>query len=501
MDIKNNFIDKITINQLYGGKKVAMQIYGEHSLNSDGSVIPFEEQMAIVSHFLHNQGSKYAKTFEDKAKGLIKDIYNIQQKTTNTNQISNVSSQYSLFSDLFSVPFLPIDNPKFTFIDLFAGIGGFRIAMQNLGGKCVFSSEWDKQAQKTYLLNYGEVPFGDITKESTKSFIPGDEKLNRYNDIFFPILEIFKDNSINRNSYKVQHDKKSIFITGESLNIEIPQEKFNQEASKLLKIIKTMNSNTDFSYLEDFLTTIGSNNIKAKSSDKADIRIVIHNSKTGLISELGYSIKSKLGAASTLINSNKDGTNFIYKIQGISSEQIKKFNSFNKFKKKFDYLKSINATITYHKTANDILHNNLTLLDLGIEKIIAESLLIYYSGNGRSLAEITDIISQNDPLQLLNNTKQPMYSFKVKQFLLAFALGLNSSTPWNGTFDANGGYIIVKEDGDIVCYHFFDRNNLENYIFFNTRFETPSTSRHNFGNIYLENNEYFLKLNLQVRFK
>ena len=174
MDIKNNFIDKITINQLYGGKKVAMQIYGEHSLNSDGSVIPFEEQMAIVSHFLHNQGSKYAKTFEDKAKGLIKDIYNIQQKTTNANQISNVSSQYSLFSDLFSVPFLPIDNPKFTFIDLFAGIGGFRIAMQNLGGKCVFSSEWDKQAQKTYLLNYGEVPFGDITKESTKSFIPDD---------------------------------------------------------------------------------------------------------------------------------------------------------------------------------------------------------------------------------------------------------------------------------------------------------------------------------------
>lgn len=174
MNIENNFIDKITINQLCGGKKVAMQIYGEHSLNSDGTIIPFEEQMAIISHFLHCQGSKYAKTFEYKAKDLIKDIYNIHQKTTNTNQVSNVSSQYSLFSDLFSVPFLPVDNPKFTFIDLFAGIGGFRIAMQNLGGKCVFSSEWDKQAQKTYLLNYGEVPFGDITKESTKSFIPDD---------------------------------------------------------------------------------------------------------------------------------------------------------------------------------------------------------------------------------------------------------------------------------------------------------------------------------------
>ena len=78
------------------------------------------------------------------------------------------------FQIYFSVPFLPVENPRFTFIDLFAGIGGFRMAMQNLGGKCVFSSEWDSQAQKTYLLNYGEVPFGDITKEYTKSFIPDD---------------------------------------------------------------------------------------------------------------------------------------------------------------------------------------------------------------------------------------------------------------------------------------------------------------------------------------
>jgi DNA (cytosine-5)-methyltransferase 1 len=54
--------------------------------------------------------------------------------------------------------------PKFTFIDLFAGIGGFRLAFQRAGGRCVFSSEWDPHAQKTYFANFGEVPFGDITK-------------------------------------------------------------------------------------------------------------------------------------------------------------------------------------------------------------------------------------------------------------------------------------------------------------------------------------------------
>lgn len=174
MNTKTKAIEKIAITQMYGGSKVSMQMYGPHSLNEDGTIIPFEEQMAIVSHYLHNQGYKYAKLYEGKAEGLIEDIYNVHQKTVESNCVSDVGVQYSLFSDLFSVPFLPTDNPKFTFIDLFAGIGGFRMAMQNLGGKCIFSSEWDTQAQKTYLLNYGEVPFGDITKETTKAFIPDD---------------------------------------------------------------------------------------------------------------------------------------------------------------------------------------------------------------------------------------------------------------------------------------------------------------------------------------
>lgn len=173
MNAKTKTTDKIAITQMCGGNKVSMQMYGPHSLNEDGTIIPFEEQMAIVSHYLHNQGYKYAKPYEYKAEGLIEDIYNVHQKKVD-NCLSDVSVQYSLFSDLFSVPFLPTENPRFTFIDLFAGIGGFRMAMQNLGGKCVFSSEWDSQAQKTYLLNYGEVPFGDITKEATKAFIPDD---------------------------------------------------------------------------------------------------------------------------------------------------------------------------------------------------------------------------------------------------------------------------------------------------------------------------------------
>lgn len=80
----------------------------------------------------------------------------------------NKMEKYRTDQALFPNP----QKPLFTFIDLFAGIGGFRIAMNGVGGKCVFSSEYNVDAQKTYLHNFGDVPYGDITLDTTKSHIP-----------------------------------------------------------------------------------------------------------------------------------------------------------------------------------------------------------------------------------------------------------------------------------------------------------------------------------------
>lgn len=64
----------------------------------------------------------------------------------------------------WDIPFAPPAEYRFKFIDLFAGVGGMRLAFEKLGGKCEFSSEWDKSAQLTYSSNFGEIPYGDITK-------------------------------------------------------------------------------------------------------------------------------------------------------------------------------------------------------------------------------------------------------------------------------------------------------------------------------------------------
>ena len=158
-----------------------MEIYGEETLDDEGNIIPFIEQAAMITHYLQLDRKGVNLPYRDKAADILNLWYEFirgekgEKKSYDgmVTDSANAFQQY-LFPDLFQAPFPGPKNPKFKFIDLFAGIGGFRMAFQNLGGECVFSSEWDEQARRTYYENYGDVPFGDITKESTKNKIPKD---------------------------------------------------------------------------------------------------------------------------------------------------------------------------------------------------------------------------------------------------------------------------------------------------------------------------------------
>lgn len=170
----NNSKERITFTLMDAGMKNAgpVEMYDDRTLDTNGKVIPFPTQLAIVSHYCMLQDYPYADSFK-KANDIIDCWVNAPRVPQALAVISEPHAiQYSLFQDFFLAPFRAISKPRFSFIDLFAGIGGFRMAAQDIGGACVFSSEWDIQAQKTYFANYGEVPFGDITKIQTKSFIP-----------------------------------------------------------------------------------------------------------------------------------------------------------------------------------------------------------------------------------------------------------------------------------------------------------------------------------------
>ena len=156
-----------------------VQLFGKESLDEEGNVIPFIEQAAFITHYLQLR-NRVNLPYQKQAEGILNLWYDfVREKRPKSHsdyafaeEQTPAAMQSYLFPDLFQAPFQAQQMPKFKFIDLFAGIGGFRMAMQNLGGECVFSSEIDEQARKTYYANYGDVPFGDITKESTKNCIP-----------------------------------------------------------------------------------------------------------------------------------------------------------------------------------------------------------------------------------------------------------------------------------------------------------------------------------------
>jgi len=132
-----------------------------------------DENEATLTHYLHNGVTEEAKHFKSDALNVVYQV--LSEKYPDEKISPNATEealQYLLFNSKNEVPFPALNRAKFKFIDLFAGIGGFRLALQNLGGKCVFTSEWDRYSKKTYAANFGEVPFGDITKPETKDFIP-----------------------------------------------------------------------------------------------------------------------------------------------------------------------------------------------------------------------------------------------------------------------------------------------------------------------------------------
>ena len=150
---------------------------------------PDQSELASLTHYLQSSGNGASKHFEKEA---LRYIHNVQFDSVNEPYF-----QEKLPIE-WDIPFPPVENPKFTFIDLFAGIGGFRLAFQELGGKCVFTSEWNHFAQKTYEANFGEVPFGDITKVNEKEIPDHDILIAGFPCQPFSIAGVSKKNALGK---------------------------------------------------------------------------------------------------------------------------------------------------------------------------------------------------------------------------------------------------------------------------------------------------------------
>lgn len=337
----------------------------------------------------------------------------------------------------------------------------------------------------------------------------GDQNLEKIKDIVYPIIMIIRQEKDGIFNYKVK--KPDIVIVtsdGEEL-LRVPASKFLKEAESLLRAINNKPSGArsfPVAKTQAFMDKIYCSSLKASSSDKTDIRIVLHDQRTKINSTMGFSIKSQLGGDSTLLNAS-GATNFTYRIEGyeFSDKEIKTINAIDSRTKIIDRVNSIRrkgGNLVFDHVDNETFRKNLSMLDGDLAITIAQLLIEQFNSGGRMFEDLVKSLSITNPLEFDQEDAEEMYTYKLKHLLTSAALGMMPSKKWSGKYDANGGYLVVKKDGEILCYHFYDKNRFEDFLFKNAYLERAKTHKHGYASLYRdEDGKVYFKLNLQVRLK
>lgn len=353
-----------------------------------------------------------------------------------------------------------------------------------------------------------------------QNLYPIDKDQPKDTRLRMPILSILRHTEENLSAeYRIDNDG-IIHINANGREIIVVGEKeFENNAIKLLDAIKEGSDKASFDIpiLDKFREITCCPKIKCYSKtlpngdkDKSDLYIVMHDALTGQTPKLGFSIKSELGNPPTLLNATKL-TNFKYKLSSnLSKDKVNEINSML-FRGKADIQGRVRAilnegvsldfvTINPNKDGEYMFLENLILIDSSMPEILAHLLVLSYTEDTRLLDALTDKLTEMNPLNFPMRANKKYYEAKVKRFVTDVALGMLPSQPWEATHQA-AGVLVVKDSGNVDCYHIIYKESLDDYLYHDLRFETPSATRHEFGVIEDgdDGNQYYT-LNLQLRF-
>ncbi len=172
--MKQHTVDRLSKEEIFSGKIIGSYRQWLKSHNQETKGYDYRADMAVITHYLQNIDYPEGDLYRDEALPLMKKYYCATHPAFDENDEPSLEQMKELFAEIYETPVFMQHrgNNAFSFVDLFAGIGGFRIALEQLGGRCVYASEFDSSAQKSYGWNHGVMPFGDITIQKNKDRIP-----------------------------------------------------------------------------------------------------------------------------------------------------------------------------------------------------------------------------------------------------------------------------------------------------------------------------------------
>lgn len=324
-----------------------------------------------------------------------------------------------------------------------------------------------------------------------KDLQPTDEK--------YTFLQVFREDILNRKYvYDLSENNivKILKPSGELVQV-VDISDLPEKTLSIFRKIKESDQRT-FTIAEaiSVMDSLLLEKIKASSGEKSDILALVKDRVTSG-SLLGFSVKSQIGGASTLLNSSLH-TNFTFKLRDFTgyADRVNETDGKSKVRDRVKQIINDGGSFEFAGIASQSFSRNLRLVDTILPHVLAQMLIEYYSGNATTIPELCRLVGQSNSFGM----NEQEVAYKIKSFLRTVALGMVPSREWDTYLSAYGGYIVVRDDGVLLCYHLYNDDDFKDYLFNNTKFDTPSSSRHGFGAIFHEDYSPMMDLNLQIRF-
>ncbi len=332
--------------------------------------------------------------------------------------------------------------------------------------------------------------------------LPGDARLHRSADATaWPIALIQREEHNGTRRYYIEKD--TIRIEGAGSSKRFPHESFDAVATLILEAIKS-SSDTEVSSpdeVEAFLDALAIYDLEAQTTDRTDLSIACWHPDAPL---MGFTVYSRLGAMRPLLDGGR-AANLKLELTGnqFPNPTVHKINGLKSAHEVADrmlLIESLGGTLKYVDVADKVFRSNLQMIDLHFPRLLAELLRMMHLDGITRVSELTDAMKQVNPLKIKDELihKHGYYEYKMKQFLLALALGMRPARIYTGQDPAIEGMLIGNGSGEVLFYHRSDRNVFGEFLYRHTRLEKGDTEKDKYGVLERENGVYYFKLNARV---
>jgi type II restriction enzyme len=244
--------------------------------------------------------------------------------------------------------------------------------------------------------------------------------------------------------------------------------------------------------IQEIYQRLGLHSFKMSSQKKVDITLIL-SSNSGMSDQAqGFSIKSQLGSPSTLLNASA-ATNIYYNVDSAEESIHLKEAELSHYRDILNFCKANKIQIKYSDYASQVFKDNLSFFGNDFPEFFAEVVRSYVSGDAKTrlLSELV-VVNSSGPRDLARR------EFQMKSFLRAVALGLVPNSPWDGNLKGYGGYLIVKDSGELLCFLLENDDEFKSYLYLDTSLTTPKNDL--FAATTYEQDSARVALNAQIRF-